>query len=123
MTKDEIQAALIKVFVMGQDYWADANSGSSSAWKRANRTKERFELFSEEFSTALQAALNTPQAPDGWQLVPKEPTEEMYDIGEKVLNAAFAKGHEACPEITYKGMLSDARKPPVDTKPPQERKD
>lgn len=45
-------------------------------------------------------------------------TQEMYDAGEKVLNKAFAKGHQACPEMVYKAMLdADTQKSNINCVP------
>ena len=52
-------------------------------------------------SAMLQAG-NSPVAPDGWQLVPKEPTEAMNKAGWAAMNE-----HDAI-NPTYRAMLEAA---------------
>lgn len=53
----------------------------------------------------------TPAIPEGWQLVPKEPTIDMHDKGTQVI-LAFGE-HPTCHGANecYKAMLSAAPKP------------
>lgn len=50
--------------------------------------------------------------PDGWQLVPKEPTPEMLRASKH--STSGAKTIEACDRAVYAAMLSAAPIPPTD---------
>jgi hypothetical protein len=47
----EVKDALREAFLMGQNYWADADSESWTANKRSDLTLQKFRDFSEEFSS------------------------------------------------------------------------
>ena len=51
---------------------------------------------------AMLQAGNSPATPDGWQLVPKEPTEAMNKAGWAAMNE-----HDAI-NPTYRAMLAAA---------------
>lgn len=53
------------------------------------------------------------EVPDGWQLVPKEPTAEMLRASKHT--TAGAKTVEACDRAIYAAMLKAAPHPPKDT--------
>ncbi|WP_257817994.1 hypothetical protein [Burkholderia glumae] len=65
---------------------------------------------------ALIERLTSPRAavPEGWKLVPVEPTPEMVSAGEHV---AYSDVAYAPPEIAYRAMLDAAPAAPVADKP------
>jgi hypothetical protein len=69
------------------------------------------EIFTEAITHAIEHMKRG--APEGWQLVPKEPTKEM--IESAVLSTSDLHPQQAI--FIYKWMLADA------PEPPQERKD
>lgn len=85
MTKDEIQTALDQCPKDG-NYTAEY-------------LLEWFYHHQKTVFTALQSALDSPSIPDGYVLVPKEPTVEMKIVGRTT--------HWKAVEI-YKGMISAA---------------
>ena len=86
-------------------------------------SKMRFDDFyvSVDESEALTHAIEHMKrgAPEGWKLVPKEPTLEMREVAVKYVDGPYDISrfdiHDA--EDVYKAMLSAA------PEPPQERKD
>lgn len=89
-----IEKALRRAFIIGQNYWSNADSESRSAWKRADKNKEEFELLIKE---TIRAALQSPRVP----VIPE--LDEAID---------FVDG-DACPhgicEPEYKTVLIAAR--------------
>ena len=73
-----IEKALRRAFIIGQNYWSNADSESRSAWKRADKNKEEFELLIKE---TIRAALQSPRVPDNYIAVPLEPTGPMIMYG------------------------------------------
>ncbi|MGR2662436.1 hypothetical protein ACUXVY_12665 [Chromobacterium haemolyticum] len=65
----------------------DMNHGLSQLIVSGYKTSRRFKLTeaaiaaAEAAATSAQPASNSPDIPDGWQLVPIEPTEQMWDAG------------------------------------------
>lgn len=108
MTKDEIQAAL-----------DDCN-----CWAEDKDILSLTEAVADHWpiiKAALQSALYGAGVPNGWQLVPKEPTGEMIWDGAKE-NEIYNKTIAECMRDIYKAMLSAAPKPPTTTKTPGEVK-
>ncbi|MFP8445458.1 hypothetical protein ACLH09_22280 [Citrobacter braakii] len=58
--------------------------------------------WNNHMNTPTAQAANSPVTPDGWQLVPKEPTEAMNKAGWAAIN-----GHDAI-NPTYRAMLAAA---------------
>jgi len=62
-------------------------------------------------SKAIKQALAQAGVPDGWVLVPKEPTEKMHDAGKKAYSHAennWSIDGDTSIEATYKAMLAAA---------------
>lgn len=75
-------------------------------------------VWGSHFDEALTHAIEHMKrgAPEGWQLVPKEPTNLMCDAGSDKFEC-INNGNEYGSEQIYKAMLSAA------PEPPRERKD
>lgn len=75
------------------------------------RNGERFSTIVGSTWNACRSAMlqagNSPVTPDGWQLVPKEPTDEMNKAGWAAMNE-----HDAI-NPTYRAMLAAAPKQEV----------
>lgn len=54
------------------------------------------------------------KAPDGWKLVPIEPTPEMLNASRH--STSKAKTIEACDRAVYAAMIDAAPTPPTDTR-------
>lgn len=54
MRKEELRAALQWAYMMGQKYWAQADSEYPSDWKKADVTRVTFEQFVENTLAALE---------------------------------------------------------------------
>lgn len=65
-------------------------------------TQQLRERIARTVRTAMLQAGNSPVTPDGWQLVPKEPTEAMNKAGWAAMNE-----HDAI-NPTYRAMLAAA---------------
>jgi len=46
--------------------------------------------------------------PDGWQLVPKEPTQQMFDAGEDTFECAYTGTPTSSPARVWSAMLTSA---------------
>ncbi|MFY4709945.1 hypothetical protein [Burkholderia glumae] len=70
------------------------------------------ERNNDRLRNAARALLTSPRAavPEGWKLVPVEPTPEMVSAGEHV---AYSDVAYAPPEIAYRAMLDAAPAAPV----------
>jgi hypothetical protein len=68
---------------------------------RLRQEKVNARVYFEQQLAECQAT-STPNIPEGWQLVPKEPTKAMEESGAK----AFLENHNW--HAIYKGMLSGA---------------
>lgn len=85
-----------------------------------NAAMEEIEIFLLERRTQPEATAPAQDLsaaiPDGWQLVPIEPTREMWDAESKVDNDAYAGGnhHGASSEQIWHAMLGAAPAPPAD---------
>ena len=51
----DVRKALDRAFIMGQNYWADADSESFTANKRSNVTRQKFNTLRDEVCAALAA--------------------------------------------------------------------
>ena len=56
---DLIRVALSHAFILGQNYWADADSSSYSANKRSDETKAKFEKLKQEICDTIQSVCNS----------------------------------------------------------------
>lgn len=75
--------------------------------------------YTPPYTEALTYAIEHMKrgAPEGWQLVPKEPTLEMREVAVKYVDGPYDISrfdiHDA--EDVYKAMLSAAPKPPQES--------
>ena len=61
----------------------------------------------------LRAELENVRVPEGWKLVPVEPTREMLDRGSHNVNCNYHYGTmETIAKHAYKAMLTAAQTPP-----------
>jgi hypothetical protein len=56
----------------------------------------------------LPGAQPAPSAPDGWKLVPIEPTYEMLEAGEGALVPTYTDTPVSVPDDVYRAMLAAA---------------
>lgn len=83
---------------------------SKQAYDRAEATGERVRILYE------RPALNSPETPDGWVMVPLCPDENMIQAWRKDMSQSYAGEHaeeigedEVC--FAYQAMLAAAPKP------------
>ncbi|EDT4822859.1 hypothetical protein BTP08_000944 [Salmonella enterica subsp. enterica serovar Javiana] len=67
-----------------------------------NHTEQHLDMVDHSGDANKMVAANSPVTPDGWQLVPKEPTEAMNKAGWDAMNE-----HDAI-NPTYRAMLAAA---------------
>ena len=67
-----------------------------------NHTEQHLDMIDHSGDANKMVAANSPVTPDGWQLVPKEPTEAMNKAGWDAMNE-----HDAI-NPTYRAMLAAA---------------
>lgn len=83
--------------------WSDPDTG---AFEFGNDAQREYSSTLEELAEGIRAlhpnAGNSPVIPDGWKLVPVEPTEEMNKAGWAAMNE-----HDAI-NPTYRAMLAAA---------------
>jgi hypothetical protein len=113
-----LEKALRRAFALGQDYWADADSESYSANRRADDHRQKFEtLVSETLASLAAQPQAEPVAADGFVLVPLEPTMAMEAAGSDA-----GDGHDwAGPRAVYRAMLF--ARPPVAPPTPAARRE
>jgi hypothetical protein len=83
---ETIRKALTRAWHLGQTYWQQGDSESYSQNRKSDETLATFRAFVDD----TIAALSQPQqpsgwrdiAPEGWKLVPIEPTDEMETAAE-----------------------------------------
>ena len=73
-----------------------------------------------------QAQVNSPEIPEGWKLVPVEPTSEMLDAGRNACEGRFypqdmLHGPRAMMADSWAAMLDAAPQPPVVEQPQVEQ--
>lgn len=88
----DVQKALYRAYVLGQKYWADADSESYSRNKRADKHRQDFETLCEE------ALFCTTPPQREWQgLTDAEVEEAFFEIGQfaKIDLKTFARAIEA----------------------------
>ncbi len=72
----DVQKALYRAYVLGQKYWADADSESYSRNKRADKHRQDFETLCEE------ALFCTAPPRREWQGLTDEEKETAYDLAD-----------------------------------------
>ncbi|MGO0676034.1 hypothetical protein [Citrobacter werkmanii] len=107
-TIDETLIEALRLVQCMLDDYRERNYGHAQEWIR--HISAKMDDYSEQhgddaysvISAAMLQAGNSPVTPDGWQLVPKEPTEEMNKAGWAAMNE-----HDAI-NPTYRAMLAAA---------------
>ena len=56
MTEEQLRAALRRAYQLGQTYWQQADSESTSQWKKADVTTAMFRDLVEETVAAMKEA-------------------------------------------------------------------
>lgn len=89
---DTVSKALRRAYQLGQTYWQQADSESYIQNKKSDETQVRFDALVDDTRAMLAAivaheALNADagvmRAPEGWKLVPVEPSKDMlYEAQE-----------------------------------------
>lgn len=88
-----------------------------AAWQR-DLDAIRAAIPSGVEAPAVKDTLTPPAVPEGWQLVPKEPTREMIEAGRHQVNFARDAGAGSQKAIhAYRAMLSAAPRAPEDDQP------
>jgi hypothetical protein len=89
--------------------WADVPGKLRAAIQSFGNSEQLDEVgsWNNHMNTPTAQAGNSPATPDGWQLVPKEPTEAMNKAGWAAMNE-----HDAI-NPTYRAMLAAAPKQEV----------
>lgn len=54
----------------------------------------------------------TMKVPKGWVLVPKKPTQEMFDAGDDTFVSAYTGTPTTTPDKVWAAMVKAAPKPP-----------
>lgn len=122
MSKEEIEEALdlVDKFIFSRDkavgFLPDRTKIDICKWITAFTSLVNCSLCFNDWGKlelireVLQSALETPNIPEGWQIVPKEPTIRMVNAG--INRAAEGEIYLIYSDI-YKAMLSAAPEPPV----------
>lgn len=84
----------------------------------AELNNEEAEIFADGYNTAMQSfgnseQLNSPVTPDGYALVPVEPTDEMIEAAMNCEDVLFNSDESFCVQFgnIYEAMLAAAPKP------------
>lgn len=64
--------------------------------------------FAQQMQAYALAAIQAQSVPDGWQLVPKEPTQQMLDAGEDTFECAYTGAPTSSPARVWSAMLASA---------------
>ena len=81
-TPETVRKALQRAYSLGQTYWQQADSESFSQNRKADETAAKFQALVEETVACVLATQRQGEGePDGWKLVPIEPTPEMVKAG------------------------------------------
>lgn len=75
-----IQHSMLMAKTLGNDYRREIELSLNVAVDAMAAVKAALPATGKE-SLQVQLAPNSPAIPDGWQLVPIEPTEQMWDAG------------------------------------------
>lgn len=107
-TADLVSKALRRAWHLGQDYRQYSSSGNSSDWRKADVTQVTFYQLVEDTRAILESNSDAQPTPDGWKLVPIEPTQEMLNhVIDERLDALVAGKEHTFIDI-YKAMLATA---------------
>jgi hypothetical protein len=109
-----LEKALRRAFALGQDYWADADSESYSANRRADDRRQKFEtLVSETLASLAAQPQAEPVAADECVLVPVTPTPAMLEAAVQAICYGPEGGFTRIngPTKAWSAML--AARPPV----------
>lgn len=90
-------------------------AGIDAWWDSGNECREDLQAHLEHFSGLIAAAQPAPSVPNGWKLVPIEPTTEI----RKAMHYAYWQSpqlpyHDGSPELwnaVYAAMLKAAAQP------------
>ena len=108
---DAVERALDCAYAFIAQFRADELSeGRFQQWEAAKKA------IKDAHVALASPALESAAVPDGWQLVPKEPTEEMLESGRKAYFGARAYSDttpDQAQRLDYIAMLAAAPSPPV----------
>ena len=113
MTKTATPASVLQEMVDAMDRGDEPGAGSD--W---------YETAVSALAATPPTAVEPVTVPDGWKLVPVEPTEAMIDAGDEINEAGAAwSGYSEIPasaEKHYRAMLAAAPTPPASTDQPED---
>lgn len=91
-----------------EGYWAGAGSiNSQTSITRHEPTMRRWEADGAEITPLYLSALSHPVVPEGWRMVPVEPTQEMVKAGARRVSYESPQMARNC----FEAMLAAAPKP------------